>query len=142
MSPEWKKWLVDTAERVTTTIVEVAIVYIVAAKAVDGEFWRGLLVALVCGVVNVIKAALTTKIPKPTNWALDMMVRAVWTFAITILGHLASVSWLEIVSMEYWKMLAIAGATAALSVLKSLVARSRSNTVTPASLVKVSDLPG
>ena len=142
MSPEAKKWLVDTGERVATTIVEVAIVYILAAKAVDGEFWRGLVVALVCGVVNVLKAALTTWIPKPTNWALDMMVRALWTFLISLFGSLISVGWLDIISLEYWKVVAIAGATSALSVLKSLIAKPREGTVTPASLVKMSDVPG
>ena len=137
----WKVWLIDTAERVATTIVEVAIVYFVAAKAIDGDFWRGLVVAVVSGGLNVIKAAMTAWIPKPKNWALDMMVRGIWTFIIALFGSLISATWLDIVSMEYWKMIALAGGTAALSVLKSVIAKQRPDTVTPASLAKMSDLP-
>jgi hypothetical protein len=138
MDQTWKVWLVDTGERVLTTMVEVAIVYVLAAQAIDGAFWRGLVVALVTGVVNVIKAALTYKIPKPRSWALDMMVRALWTFVISLLGALASAGWLDIISMEYWKMIALAGATSVLSMLKSLIAKQRANTITPASLAPAS----
>ena len=142
MSPEWKVWIVDTVERVATTVIEVAIVYCLAAQAIDGAFWRGLIVAVVSGALNVIKAAMTAKIPKPRNWALDMMVRGLWTFVIAMFGSLITASWFDLINLEYWKMIALAGGTTALSMLKSVVARSRANTVTPASLAKVSDMPG
>lgn len=136
MKHQTKLWLIDTAEKAGTTLIEAAIVYMLAAQAYDGEFWRGLAVAVVIAVVNVLKAALTSWMPTPTDWRLDMVVRAGWTFIISILGSLASVTWLDIVDMQFWRGVLLAAAVAALAVVKAFLARRLpSGRVSPASLV-------
>ena len=54
-----EKWLADTAERAGSTLVQAAIIYVLAATQIDGDFWRGLITVLVTGVANVLVAAVT-----------------------------------------------------------------------------------
>ena len=134
-----KLWLIDTAERAGSTLVQAAIVYALAAQSLDSEFWKGLIVAVVIALVNVLKAALTTWIPKPADWRLDMIVRASWTFMIAFLGSLASVEWFHLIDASFWKSVVLASFTAALAVLKGTFAYLRpTQGITPASLAPAS----
>lgn len=131
-----KTWFLDTAERAGTTLIQAAIVYVLAAQAIDGEFWRGLAVACVIALVNVLKAAMTSWMPTPEDWRADMLVRTFWTFAVSLLGSLASAGWLDIISISFWRSVLLSAATAALAVLKAIFARRYPDTLSPASLVR------
>lgn len=134
-----KLWILDTAEKTGATLVQAAIVYMVAAQTMDSDFWRGLVVALVIAAVNVLKAAMTAWIPQPKSWRLDMVVRALWTFVISVLGSLASIEWFDLISASFWKSVLLAGLMAALAVVKAAFAYLRPEEgMTPASLVPAS----
>lgn len=135
-----KTWLVDTAEKAGSTLVEAALVYAIAAQAIDSEFWKGLVVAVVIAVTNVLKQALTTWMPQPKDWRLDMITRALWTFLVSAVGSLASVTWFDLINLTFWRGVTFAGLTAAASVLKSVVAKQKPSTITPASLVSKSSV--
>lgn len=132
----FKTWALDTGEKAAATLIEAAIVYAVAATQVDSAFWKGLLVACVIAVVNVLKAAMTFWMPHPPSFYLDLLVRALWTFVISVLGSLASVVWFDLIDLNFWQGAATAGLVSALSVAKAFLARPRTNTITPASLLK------
>ena len=131
-----EKWLADTAERAGSTLVQAAIIYVLAATQIDGDFWRGLITVLVTGVANVLVAAVTAWVPLPTVWWHDMAWRAVRTFAISLFGSLASVEWLDLVSMSWWTRVVVAAGMAALAVVKAVFAKQYPNTITPASLAR------
>jgi hypothetical protein len=130
-----KDWLLDTLERVFSTLVQAALVFVLAAESLDATFWRGLAVALVIALVNVLKASLTAWMPRPTTWLADAAVRTLWTFLIALLGSLASVTWLNLLDVNFWQQTALAALVAAGAVAKALLARLRPGTITPASLV-------
>lgn len=129
------QWLRDTAERAGSTLVEAAIVYVLAAGATGDGLLAGLVTACVIALANVVKAALTTWIPTPTSFWSDVLVRALWTFLIAVCGALASVGWLDLIDLGWWQVALRSAAIAALVVVKSLLARNRPDTVTPASLL-------
>ncbi|WP_116996412.1 hypothetical protein [Desertimonas flava] len=134
-------WLRDTAERAISTIVQAAIVFVIAAGAVldDAEWWKGLVAALIPGAFNVIKQAFESWIPTPTSWAADMAVRAFWTFVITLAGA-ATAAGFELFSTSAWQTIALVALTAALAIAKAgLAARwatDETARLTPASFAK------
>lgn len=130
------RWLHDTAERVLSTLVEATVIFLLAAVATGDEVLAGLATACVIAVANVIKAALTAWIPTPATFYGDLFVRAVWTFLISVCGALASVSWLELIDLNWWQVTLRSASVAALAVVKALFARSRAGTLTPASLAR------
>lgn len=132
----FKQWAVDTAEKAGSTAAQVAIVYILAAEALDSTFVKGLVATLVVALVNVIKAGFTTWMPTYTIWWQDMSVRAIWTFVITAAGTFVNTSWLDLISVQFWQGVAIAGGSAGLAVIKAALAKLRPATISPASLVK------
>jgi len=134
-----REFIVDLVERVGTTLVEAVAVYIVATPIIDEEFYRGLLVALVIAAANVIKVGLTSWVPLITNRWADLGYRVVSTFVVAVAGSLASVEWLDIIDMGFWRQTVHAAAIAGLALVKGLVAmRMRTATITPASLAPTS----
>lgn len=131
-----EKWLTDTAERAGSTLVQAAIVYTLAASKIDGEFWRGLITALVTALANVLVAAVTAWVPVPMVWWQDMAWRVGRTFVISMLGSLASVEWFELVSMSWWQQAVVAAGVSVLAAFKAVIARYRSGTLSPASLAR------
>lgn len=129
-----EKWLTDTAERAGVTLVQVGLIYLAAATSIDGEFWRGLLVACVTAAANVVLAAATAWVPPATTWGKDTAFRVVRTFVVTIAGSLVSVEWLDIVDVSWWKQVGIAAGAAVLAVVKAAWARRFAGTISPASL--------
>lgn len=130
----FKVWIADTGEKVLSTLIQTAIVYVLAAQAVDEQFYRGLLVACVIAASNVLKAALFFWIPNPENWMADMVVRAVWTFLIALLGSVAAIQGMELFDTNFWVQVLAAAGSAALVVVKSTLAKRKGDTLSPASL--------
>lgn len=123
----------DALERVVTTMIEAVLAFLISTSFTDDAFWRGLVVVVVVGAANAIKMLLTLWVPTFTVWWHDMAYRTASTFAVTLAGAYASASWFDITSTAFAEQAAFAAITAALAVLKSIVARLRPATVSPAS---------
>lgn len=131
----FKQWLVDTGERVGSTLALTAITFLLAADTIDAGFWKGLAATLVVGGVNVLKAALFSWMPVLQVWWQDAAVRVLWTFAIVGSGQFVSTEWLDLISVDFWQGVAVAGGTAALTLLKTIIAKRVGGDLSPASLV-------
>ena len=131
---KFKFWLMDTLERAGSTAVQAAIVYGIAATQLDSDFFKGLVVAVVIAVTNVLKSAVTAFVPTFTDWRLDMLYRAASTFVVSALGSLASVTWFNLIDMGFWKGVVLAAATTTIALVKGILAGFKDGTLTPASL--------
>lgn len=130
-------WFVDTAERALTTLVQAAVVYMLAASVSDSTFWSGLITACVIALANVLKSAIAGwAIPTDLPFALDVLIRTGLTFGTALLGAIASADWLDLIDQGWWTHLCYSAAIAALAVTKALLARHVTGTITPASLAR------
>lgn len=130
-----KQRFLDLAERVGTTFIQSLVVWLLAAESIDTLDIKILLAAAIPAGINIVKVFLTSWMPQPTNWLADMLVRVGWTFGIGVTGA-AATGGFDIYSVSAWQAVFIGAATAAGAVLKALVARRLSDTITPASLIK------
>jgi hypothetical protein len=131
-------WVRDTAEKALSTIVQAAIVFVIAADRFDVTQWKALLAAIIPGVLNVVKQAFAQWMPNPQNWLADTAVRAVWTFVLVALGA-ATAAAFDVFSASAWQAAAAGGAAAAIAVVKAALARLLPGTISPASLAKPAD---
>ncbi len=136
-----KQRFLDLCERVGTTFLEALVVWLLAADQIDKLDYKILFAAAVPAAFNVVKVFLTSWMPQPTNWLLDMLVRVAWTFGLGVSGA-AATGGFDIYSVSAWHALIVGAGMAAGAVLKALVAKRISNTITPASLVKPPVDPG
>lgn len=136
----FKLWLKDTEERVIATVIQSLIVFIAASGPLNASVWKSAVAAVIPGVINVLKQALTTWTPQPQSWFGDTSLRAIWTFAITFLGAY-SANGLDLFNASLAKMAAMGGFTAVLAVIKAAIAKRVPNTITPASLATPSTPP-
>jgi hypothetical protein len=133
----FRAWAVDTAERVISTFIQSAIVFVLAADGLDASRWQAFVAATIPAVLGVVKGALTTWMPQSQNFRIDALIRTLWTFALSVLGLIAADGF-DLLDADAWTIALTAGATSALAVVKAFVARPRPDTITPASLAPAS----
>lgn len=133
----FKLWIADTVERVGTTVLEAALVFVIAANGqLDVSRWRALGAAILPGAFNVIKQAAQSYLPKGKSWASDTALRSGWTFLITWAGA-ASATGFDVFDASAVKTAVLAAFVAALAVVKAALAKLKKNTITPASLASI-----
>lgn len=130
-------WIRDTVERTVMTVLQSAIVFILAADTLDTSWWKAALAATLPGAFNVIKQAVTTWMPTLTVWWQDAAWRTVSTFVVTVAGTAAAAGF-DLFSASAWKVAALSGVTAGLALLKSIIAKRYpyTDTLTPASFAR------
>lgn len=133
----FKTWARDAAERALSTFVQALVVFLplVAAGQWDEPGIRAIAAAALPALGSVILAALSIPFPAPSSWLLDVILRTVRTFVVTA-ASLFAADGFDLFNGDAWKGLAISAAVAALAVVKGALARSKPNTITPASLAR------
>lgn len=123
----------DLFERVGTTFLEALVVWLLAADQIDQLDVKIFLAAAIPACLNVVKVFLTSWMPTPSSWLLDMLVRSLWTFLLGVLGA-ATTGGFDIYNVSAWHAVVVGAGMAAGAVLKGLLAKKISNSITPASL--------
>jgi hypothetical protein len=130
-------WVRDTGERVVSTFLAAATTWLLAVLTgtIDRATWVEALVAATFPPVIVV---LMTALPALTYtgqvWWIDALTRVARSFVQGALGALAAgASFLEV---SAWQAAAVAGGLAASTTAKSVLARFRVGTITPASFAR------
>lgn len=130
-------WIRDTGERVVATFLAAAATWLLAVLTgtIGRATWvEALVAATFPPVIVVLMGALPSLTYTGPVWWIDAAVRVGRSFAQGALGALAAdATFLEV---STWQAAGIAGVMAALAAVKSLLARSRPNTITPASFAR------
>lgn len=130
----FRTWARDAAERAASTFVQALLVFLplVLAGEWDEPGIRALAAALLPALGSVVLAALAVPFPAPSSWLVDVIGRTVRTFLVTA-ASLWAADGFDLFDGDAWKGLLISAAVAALAVVKGALARSKPNTITPAS---------
>jgi hypothetical protein len=137
-----KTWVLDTIEKAGITALQALLVLIPTVQVWDNATYKALVAAGIFAVLNVFKQALTFWIPTPKSFVLEVVVRALWTFGISILGVATAGGVFDLFSATAWRAAAVGGLMAAAAVVKGLIARRVSGPLSQASLMpKPDDTP-
>ena len=128
-------WARDTAERVISTFIQSALVFIGAAGALDANWVQALVAACIPPVLVVVMQALPGLTYAGPVWWIDAVVRIGRSAAQGFVGALIASS-ADLIDLSSLRAAAIAAAIAALTAAKTVIARTRAATVTPASLAR------
>lgn len=129
-----RRWLADTFERSVTTLVQALLVFLPTLTAWHADTWKAIVAASLPAVAAVLLSAISVAFPTPSSWIVDAVFRVLRTFAGTILAALAAGAF-DLFSADAWRAVFLASLMAAASLLKTIIARRVSNTVTPASFL-------
>lgn len=129
-----RRWLADTFERSVTTLVQALLVFLPTLTAWHTDTWKAIVAASLPAVAAVLLSAISVAFPTPSSWIVDAAFRVLRTFAGTILAALAAGAF-DLFSAGAWRAVFLASLMAAASLLKTIIARRVSNTVTPASFL-------
>ncbi len=128
-------WARDTAERVISTFCQSALVFLTAAGTLDANWVQALVAACIPPVLVVVMQALPGLTYSGPVWWIDAVVRIGRSAAQGFVGALIASS-AALIDLSSLRAAAIAAAIAALTAAKTVIARTRAATVTPASLAR------
>lgn len=126
-------WARDTAERVISTFIQSALVFVGAAGALDANWVQALVAACIPPVLVVVMQALPALTYRGPVWWVDAAVRVGRSAAQGFIGALIAAG-TNLIDLSSLRAAGIAAAIAALTAAKTVIARARPDTVTPASL--------
>lgn len=129
------QWVRDTLERVASTFVQSAIVFLTAAGALDANWVQALVAATIPPVIVVLMQAIPNLTYRGPVWWIDALVRVGRSAAQGFLGALIAAG-TNLIDLSSLRAAAIAAGLAALTAAKAIIARTRPGTITPASLVQ------
>ncbi len=140
--PAWSfdLWLRDTTERVVSTFLQYAALWLLAMPTTGAGVVTSLLAACLPPVFVVLMSALPGLTYRGTRWWADALCRIARSGAQGALGALIVTGPLDLVHVTAWQTAALAAGGAVLTALKSEVARRISGTLTPASLTRLVQL--
>jgi hypothetical protein len=127
-------WVRDTGERVVSTFLQYALLWLLAMPATGAGVIRSLVAACLPPVIVVLMSALPGLTYRGILWWADALCRIARSGAQGALGALMVTGPLDLVHVTAWQTAALAAGGALLTALKSEIARHLSNTLTPASL--------
>lgn len=133
-----KLWARDTAERALSTLVQALIVFLpaFAAGQHDSNFIKTVAAAVITALFTVVLNAAQAFAPVIQSFALDLFVRAVKTFTVTIAGAFTA-SGADLFDVTKVKAIAVAALVTVAALIKGVIAaKFVKNTITPASLAK------
>ena len=134
-------WVRDTGERVVSTFLQYAALWLLAMPATGAGWGASLVAACLPPVFVVLMSALPRLTYRGPVWWKDALCRTVRSSAQGALGALIAAGPLDLVHLTTWRTATIVAGAAALTTGKSLIARYRPNTLTPASLTTNGDTP-
>jgi hypothetical protein len=126
-------WVRDTGERVVSTFIQSVAVFLSAGSALGVSWVEALVVACLPAVLAVVMNALPRLRWVAGPWWRDALARVVRSFVQGFLAALIANA-ANIVSLGAVRAAALGGGLAALTAVKTLIARQVPNTLTPASL--------
>lgn len=139
----WKIQVKDAIERIGATLVQSAIVYVVAANGqLDVSRGKAILAAAFPAIANIVLQLVTAWAPKVKTFIGDLVARTVRTFAVALAGTTAAAGF-DIFDVSAWKAAGISAVIAGLAVVKALIAKFLADKepeapkITPASLATV-----
>jgi hypothetical protein len=127
------RWLRDTGERVVSTWLQYAALWLLAAPTLGATWVEALVAATVPPVLVVIMSALPGLTYTGPVWWKDAACRVARSTLQGALGVLTVTS-TDLLSLSTWQAAGIAAGGAALTTVKVLLARRTTGTITPASL--------
>lgn len=129
------RWIRDTAERVISTFIQAALVFLGAAGALDANWVQALVAACIPPVLVVVMQALPGLTYTGPSWWTDALVRVGRSAAQGFVGALIASS-ANLIDLSSLRAAGIAAGLAALTAAKTVLAKARPGTVTPASLTR------
>lgn len=131
-------WARDTGERALSTLVQALIVFLpaFAAGQHDSNFIKTVAAAGITALFTVILSAAQAFTPIIKSFSLDLFVRAVKTFIVTVSGA-ATAAGFNLFDATKLKAVAVAALVTAAALIKGVIAaKFVKNTITPASFAK------
>jgi uncharacterized membrane protein len=119
MSPT-ETFIVDALERAGKTVVQVGFSILVTTTLTWPNLWHALDVALLAGLVALITGLVTIPISTSLTPALQIVLRAAFTFGQAGLAYLAANTFLDLTSVPWLKVLQVALVATISSVVSSL----------------------
>jgi hypothetical protein len=129
-------WLVDTAERSLSTLLQTLVPLVLLAWQSGATDWTALAAAGFAAIVTVLLQAIPQLRPTGLPYWADVVFRLLRTMIATGLG-IAAADGFDLYAAAAWQTLAVAAVTAALVFAKAELAARRRYVVrvSPASLV-------
>lgn len=135
MDKYWS-WIKDTGERAVSTFITGLAVYITSAQVIDLAAWKVALGAALPAALVIVFQAVATALPeRPLAWWQDALYRTLRTGSQQAIA-LVGMAQFDVFDASAWQMVGIAFGHSALTVVKTILARQKEGTVTPASLVR------
>lgn len=130
----YRRFLLDLAERAATTYVEALLGFVLLASVLDVSALKAAAIAALPALFSVVKAAVYEflKVRPRRSFAMDLLERTVGTYVVTFLG-LVAVNPGEVAT---YRLAVVAALPAALAVVKGALA-GRVGSPTNASLVEL-----